>query len=436
MNRFSKPSQDTPDLPHINNAVDLSFPAASPSKTASLPSSNSADSHNSAKAFRPQPIAFKQATAIIDLQALRHNAQHLKKISPKDDLLVAVKANAYGHGIVEVALAIDNIADYFAVANVQEARELRLAGVHSAIVVLSEHITGENIVDYRELRLLPCLFADATLEPQLKLLQEKKLEYWLKINTGMNRLGVSLNKLENSTDLFGSNPPAVVMTHFSESETADNTVSIQQMVCFDQALVCLEQKHKLDLDKLCLSLSNSAATLKKISTRYRQKQVNRCGLALYGISPSDNSLDRQLKPVMSLHARVIDIKHLQAGESVGYGSNWTAKEHSVVATVGIGYGDGYPRHASNGTPVLVNGKAASIVGRVSMDMIGVDVTHLQEEQLVNIGDPVCLWGNVCDKTGEENHTTLNIDAVAKHCDTISYQLLTNVSPRVNRYYVD
>ena len=397
MNRCIKPSQDTPesntDSNHLND---------------------------------PPKTSYNCATAVINLKAISSNANYLRQKSSQDQLLLAIKANAYGHGLVDVARATEDIADYFAVARLNEARKLREPGISIPIVVLSESLDKSNLHHYLDLSLIPCLFSDNLLEDHLNLLCESQLDYWLKINTGMNRLGISPAKLESSKGIFNDKKkPAVVLSHLSESENSDTTTTEQQLALFNQTLRCLEERHALPEEELTVSINNSAATLKRLDNNYRGKQINRCGISLYGSCHKPNSLDSGLESAMSLYAPIIDIRDVPKGQGVGYNSTWKAEKTRRIVTVAIGYGDGYPRHAPNGTPVLVNGQRAKLAGRVSMDMIGVDITDIDNSESVEIGDNVCLWGD-----------GLAVEQIAELSQTISYQLLTGISSRVTRVYIE
>jgi len=404
LNRFSTPSPDT-----LEKNATPSAQSAYPTTTNSHPG-------------KP-PLNISRPTAFINLSALAQNAQQLKLVAPFNRLLLVIKANAYGHGLIDVAKTCQDLTDYLAVARLDEAIPLREAGVSCAIVVLSERLEKNNVADFVKHGLIPCLYSDKDLQEQLSLVTQYTMPYWLKINTGMNRLGLSPDFLiQNASWFTKNNHPNTILTHFSESESSNHQVSQQQIAHFEDILTTLNSDSSITIDNTSLSLNNSAATLKSFATHLGKNQINRCGIALYGVTPQTLPTSMTLSPVMALYAPIIDIHHLQAGDRVGYNGSWAATETCTTATIGIGYGDGYPRQAQNGTPVFIHGEAAELVGRVSMDMITVKLNKRQEN-LVRTGDPACLWGD-----------ELPVEAVAKHCDTIAYDLLTGLNPRVNRVY--
>jgi len=239
----------------------------------------------------------------------------------------------------------------------------------------------------------------------------------------MNRLGLSIELLESTPSLFNTLvKPSTIITHFSESEIEHSKTSNKQIDNFKEAMEVLYKKHGLDKNKTKISLNNSAASTKALGSDFLEKTINRCGIAIYGASPNETPLDDALLPSLSLWAPIIDIHKIKADETVGYNGMWRATEDSIIATIGIGYGDGYPRHAENGTPVLINNQYAKLAGRVSMDMISVDITHLDQDQ-IKVGSLACLWG-------PQN----NVETIAKHAQTISYELLTGIRSRVAKIY--
>lgn len=412
MNRCSKPSLDTPDR-----------------QTA---------------AARPFP-QINSATALIDCSALRNNLSVLSAINPKTATLIAVKANAYGHGLVKVTQALESGIDYVAVSRVNEGSRLRDAGIAKPIIVLSERLTNENAANFQQQRLTPCLFDNEDLEQQLSITAAYELPYWLKVNTGMNRLGISPLNVDSLRSLLiqeGIEFPKVIMSHLSGAEEQDDTPTMQQLELF--GAFC----ESLPFPSSCaISLANSAASIKQYCASQNLQQfdvINRLGISLYGVAPGvTETLDdsNNLQTVMSLYAPVLAIQHVHKGETVGYNGTWTATRDSVIATVAIGYGDGYPRHAKSGTPVLFGQERAALVGRVSMDMIGVDITDLEQRESITAGSVACLWGRslkTCNpsvnSTNNFGTTMLDVTEIARHCDSISYQLLTQISERVKRIY--
>ena len=352
--------------------------------------------------------------AVIDLQALRHNYQLAQSLAPESKTIPMVKANAYGHGAVKVSQALADIAPAFGVACIEEALELRDAGIKQPILLL------EGAFDAAELKLAATKGFWVMVENH----QQKEaiinadlalpLTVWLGVDTGMHRLGFQPEDIAEVYKTLNSSrnisQPIVFTSHFACADDLNNKATLKQIDAFKACAPVTALQ----------SLANSAAIL---AWPKAQREWQRPGYMLYGNSPfavPQENAD-QLKPVMSFESAVISLRTIAAGESVGYTANWTAERDSTIATVTVGYGDGYPRNATNGTPVLINGVRCPLVGRVSMDMITVDVTDLRE---VAIGDKALLWG-----------PELPVNEVASHCDTIGYELLTRMPGRVPRVYL-
>lgn len=352
--------------------------------------------------------------AVIDLQVLRHNYQLAQSLAPESKTIPMVKANAYGHGAIKVSQALADIAPAFGVACIEEALELRDAGIKQPVLLL------EGAFDAAELKLAATKGFWVMIENH----QQKEaiinadlavpLTVWLGVDTGMHRLGflpgdiAEVYKTLNSSRNISQ--PIVFTSHFACADDLKNKATLKQIDAFKACAPVTALQ----------SLANSAAIL---AWPKAQREWQRPGYMLYGNSPfavPQENAD-QLKPVMSFESAVISLRTIAAGESVGYTANWTAERDSTIATITVGYGDGYPRNATNGTPVLINGIRCPLVGRVSMDMITVDVTDLRE---VAIGDKALLWG-----------PELPVNEVASHCDTIGYELLTRMPGRVPRVYL-
>ena len=356
----------------------------------------------------------KTATAQINLAALLHNFNQIKKIAPDSQVLAVLKANAYGHGLVKIAEQLKD-ADAFGVARIEEALALRTGGIVKPIVLL------EGILDANDLPILVANNIETVvhIEQQVALIEQAQLsapiKVWLKVDTGMHRLGLmpdeflaSFQRLQHSENV---KPRLCLMSHFACADEQDNPLNEKQIALFDEVVASIDGEH---------TLANSAALIALPDAR---RDWVRPGLLLYGVSPIAN-VDAQrlsLKPVMTLKSSLIAIrKHLKGG-SIGYGASWTASEDTYIGVVAIGYGDGYPRSAPCGTPVLINGRLVEMVGRVSMDMITVDLGPDPQEQL---GDEVTLWGE-----------GLCVEHIADLCGTISYELLCNVTQRVKYCYL-
>lgn len=345
--------------------------------------------------------------------ALRNNFARVRELAPNSKILSVVKANGYGHGAKWVAQTLSS-SDGFGVAHIEEAKELRESGITQPIILL------EGVFDQEELKLaieLKCDLVVHQLE-QIELLErlqfDESFAVWLKINTGMNRLGFAIAEVDNSWQRLQacSSVKAVhLMTHFACADTAEAPLNDKQWNAF---------KPFIDQYEAVASAANSAAT---VQLPHAQLDWVRPGIMLYGSSPVEGKTAQALglQPVMNFNARVIALQSVAAGESVGYVARWTAENDSLIAVISVGYGDGYPCHAPEGTPVLVAGQSVPLVGRVSMDMITVDVSHLPQ---VSVGDKVELWGD-----------NLSVDEVASAVGTIGYELLCKVTERVRRTYL-
>jgi alanine racemase len=330
--------------------------------------------------------------------------------------MAAVKADAYGHGVVEVAGALDQ-ADGFAVARLEEALQLRAAGITQPLLLLCGPLDSGSLRQCADHGIDIAIHDWHCLQLVLDTTLSQPLSCWLKHDSGMHRLGLNDQQLQQAAlQLKGAKQvdKLLLMTHFSSSEQADPLVTEQQTQQFMQAT-----KHF----NLPRSLANSAAIMQHPASHH---DWVRPGIMLYGANPLPSSVVTaspvDLQAVMTLSSRVVAIRRIKQGESVGYNGRWIASENSVIATLAVGYADGYPRHARNGTPVLINGQRAKLVGTVSMDLITVDISHLAA---VNIGDPAILWGD-----------GLPAEEIADCAGTISYQLFTGVSSRVPRQYIN
>jgi len=348
------------------------------------------------------------ARVTIDLAALRHNLALVRQLCPHSHIMAMVKADAYGHGLLPVAQALAT-ADGFAVARLDEALQLRRAGIAQRILLLG------TLLDRDEL----CLCAQQNIDVTAHdadsvgliddVATQHPLRVWLELDSGMHRLGLAPAEFAAADDRLQKNPGIVELlhwTHFSDAEDLRNDINDRQLAVM-QARTQPER---------AVSIANSASIIARPDTH---ETWVRPGIMLYGINPLEQTHAHALRPAMTLRANVVAIRHIAKGEAVGYNRTWLAQRDSVIATIGIGYGDGYPRHARNGTPVWINGNCVPLAGRVSMDSITVDVT----DHAVRIGDEAELWG-----------ANLSADIVARHADTISYALFTGVTARVDRRY--
>lgn len=353
----------------------------------------------------------RTATAVIDIKALVSNYNSIKLLAPNTNILAVLKANAYGHGLIRIAKNLPE-ADAFGVARIDEALELRAGGITKPIVLLEGFFTEEDLPIIAVNNFETIIHSKEQLTVLEKSQIDTPISVWLKIDTGMHRLGVSPEEFKQFYQQLIScenvKKNIRLMSHFGCADDVENNNTSKQIALFNELTVdTLQEK----------SFANSAAICNFPESHY---QWVRPGLMLYGVSPLDNNLtlscNAKLDPVMTLYSSIIAIRDINAGESVGYGAAWVSKHDTKIAVVAIGYGDGYPRHASNGTPVLINNRIVPLVGRVSMDMITVD---LGKNATDNVGDYVELWGK-----------NLSVSRIAKAANTISYELLCNITRRV------
>ncbi|MEY3714064.1 MAG: biosynthetic alanine racemase [Pseudomonadota bacterium] len=353
--------------------------------------------------------------AVISRSAWRHNLARLKAAAPRAKVLAVIKANAYGHGAIEAARTLD--ADAFGVARLGEGLELRTAGIVAPIVLMEGVFSPDELavaIQYRFDLVVHSAHQIDWLRAH-EMIAATPLVIWLKVNTGMNRLGFDAEELSVAAQRLQSLSIVKeirLMTHFATADEPDHPLTERQLALFEAASAGIAGVR---------SLGNSAGILSGAAT---QGHWIRAGIALYGSSPTveRTASELGLEPVMSLQSEIIALRELKMGDSVGYGATWVAARPTRLAIVAAGYADGFPRSCPSGTPVLVNGHRATLVGRVSMDMITVDVTDIPS---VSIGDPVVLWGG-----------GVSVDEIARCAATIGYELLCRVTGRVPRVYID
>lgn len=412
--------------------------------------------------------------AEIDLSAIRHNFLQAKKHSGNAKLLSVVKADAYGHGVVEVVKTLAFVTDGFAVATVEEAVEVRYALRFLAAESLENSKKKgpekvEPLKNIHRLQQLPIivlssfscptecqLFTDYKLTPVIHNLQQllhlanahqhhksdhknEPQPVWLKVDSGMGRWGIDCHALhhENNSDgninnelsflellaqLCQNNILSVdaVMSHFACSDEVDNDFTNQQVKQFNNQLSII--KKALPEKKISISLQNSAAIMHWPSIN---SDWVRPGIMLYGslAMPDEVKQNYDLLPAMTLKTKVLDIKFIAKGSSIGYGQRFITKRDSVIAYLPCGYADGYPRNIKDNTPVLIDGKRAPIVGRISMDAMAVDITDMADK--VKLGDEVILWGK-----------GLSVDDLQDYTYSIAYELLCRLGSRVPRIYIE
>ncbi|MDP3535563.1 MAG: alanine racemase [Halomonas sp.] len=356
--------------------------------------------------------------AHIDLDALRHNYQLACSCAPQSRSVAVIKADAYGHGARECAHALEADVPAFAVASIEEALHLRSGGIRKPIILLEGIFSADELTLVDQHGFWISVHSEWQVTALLAFSPRQPIPVWLKVDSGMHRLGFSPKEAPAVWQQLANAPQVTalhLMSHFATADAHEGSYFNQQMS------ILTELAEQL---KAPLCLANSPATL---AWPAAHGDWNRPGVMLYGSDPLEvaNDITRQLRPVMSLRSEIIALRELEAGESVGYGGRWRAERRSKIAVVAAGYGDGYDRHAVDGTPVLVNGQRCAIAGKVSMDMLTVDVTDIPDAA---IGSEVVLWGASVDGA------VLPVDEVARYCDTISYTLLTGVLPRAPRRY--
>ncbi len=350
----------------------------------------------------------RPATAVIDLTALRHNLGEVRRRAPGSKVVAVVKADAYGHGAARVLPALAG-ADMLAVACIEEALALREAGATQPILLL------EGVFEADELPLCARLGLELVVhEPgQVRMLEQARLtaplRVWVKVDSGMGRLGfrpeLARAAWEQLADCAAVAPGLRLMSHFASADEPGDEATPRQLARFAALHLPGER-----------SLANSAGL---IGWPTAHGQWVRPGIMLYGVSPMAGRTGGEdgLRPVMTLKTRLIAVKDVRCCEPVGYGAAWRAQKDTRIGIAAIGYGDGYPRHAPSGTPVLVGDRKATLAGRVSMDMLAID---LGPDSTACVGEPVLLWGE-----------SLPVEVIAQHAGTIAYELLCGMTGRVH-----
>lgn len=350
--------------------------------------------------------------AHIDTAALAHNLGVARAAAPHSKVLAVVKANGYGHGLLRVAHAL-RAADGFAVLSIEEAAALRSEGFSHPIVLLEGYFQPDELADIARLRLRPVIHRPDQAEILARAHLPHRLDVLLKIDTGMHRLGVRPAQVAKTLAALQANPNVgriTLMTHFACADEPGIGIAAQMEVF----RACLSVPSGGE-GTLPVTLANSAALL-----RYPETHGNwvRPGIMLYGASPfaDQTGADLGLLPVMHLESRLIAAQRIKKGEAVGYAATYIAERDMNIGVVACGYADGYPRHAGTGTPIVVEGRLTRTLGRVSMDMLAVDLTPVPN---AHIGSRVTLWGD-----------ELPVEHVAHAAGTIAYELLTALAPRV------
>lgn len=354
----------------------------------------------------------RRPQARIDCAALLHNFFQVSQKAPKAKILAVLKANAYGHGLLKVAETLKE-AGAFGVARIDEALMLRAGGVVKPIVLLEGFFHEDELPQVAASNLQVVVHHPSQVDALVQAKLEAPIQVWLKIDSGMHRLGflpeefekayLALQKSENVVK------PMRLMTHFASADDLDSAATSKQLDTFLQTVKGHAGEH---------CIANSAGIF---AWPKSHGDWVRPGLALYGVSPLEGGDARELglRPVMTFSSSVIAVRHVQAGDEVGYSGSWTAPKNTRLAVVAIGYGDGYPRNAGNVCEVLIKGKRYPIVGRVSMDMTTVAIG----DDAIQNGDEVVLWGE-----------GLPVEEIAAKVQTIPYELLCNITSRVEMLY--
>ncbi|MDH3514816.1 MAG: alanine racemase [Gammaproteobacteria bacterium] len=353
----------------------------------------------------------RPARALLDTGALKHNLQQVRRHASSSRVMAVVKANGYGHGLAWVARTLGDSADAFGVSSVDEGLQLREAGVTRPICLLEGFFSADELPLLSRERLEPVIHHVGQVETLATASKELRLSVWLKVDTGMHRLGFPPATAPEVLKKLRAVPSVTnvrLMSHFARAEFPEDPATQKQIDDF------LGLGSSRGMER---SLANSAGIL---SWPASHLDWVRPGIMLYGISPlmERDAASLDLRPVMTLETALIAVQARKKGDPVGYGGDWRCPEDMPVGVAAIGYGDGYPRHAPPGTPVLVNGRRVTTVGRVSMDMITLD---LRSQPQAKVGDPVVLWGK-----------GLPVEEVAESAGTISYELLCHVTERIPR----
>ena len=352
----------------------------------------------------------RAAHVVLNADCAARNLQRIRSLAPEARIMAVIKANAYGHGMVRIARALAGQTDAFAVARTDEALALRDSGVTQRIAVLQGFVCREELEAHQSGGLEPVIHSGWQVELLEKTDLSEPLKVWLKLDTGMHRLGLLpseftelLNRLRHCPNVV---QPVPIMSHLSSADELEDPSTGHQLTLFREATRQVPAER---------SVANSAGLF---GWQEAITEWVRPGISLYGVSPfpERTGIDEQLKPVMTFRTRIISIKTISAGSRVGYGGDWVCPHTTRLGVAAVGYGDGYPRLARSGTPVLVCGQRVPLVGRVSMDMITIDLTECPEAA---VGDLVTLWGE-----------GLPVEEIAREAGTIPYDLLCGITQRV------
>lgn len=351
----------------------------------------------------------RAAHALLDLGAAGRNLRRIRSVVPQARIMAVIKANGYGHGILRMARSLSG-ADAFAVARTDEGLALREGGIIQRIAVLQGFGSRKELEEHAAAELEPVIHSDWQVDILENASLPRPLRIWLKLDTGMHRLGMLpaefddlLARLNGCSNVA---QPIPLMSHLANADEVEDACTEHQLSLFR------------DITRHVVSESSVANSAGLFAWRNARMEWVRPGISLYGVSPfpGRTGVDEDLEPVMTFRTRLISIKQVAAGARVGYGGDWVCPHATRLGIAAVGYGDGYPRLARSGTPVLVHGQRLPLIGRVSMDMITLDLSDCPDAK---VGDLVTLWGE-----------GLPVEEIASQAGTIPYDLLCGVTPRV------
>lgn len=357
----------------------------------------------------------KSATAKISASSLKHNIQVIKQKAPHSKIIAVVKANAYGHGVVFVSSILEPLVDCFGVARLQEALALRSNGIIKPILLLEGFFSANDLAILAVNNIQTVVHCEEQLQALEQANLPNPIKVWLKVDTGMHRLGVHLSQVKHFYQRLQHCPNVLpdigFVSHFSRADELDSDYTQLQLQRFLQATADTQAERSIAASGGILFWANS------------HLEWIRPGIIMYGIAPNEqNGESYGLQPVMTLTSSLIAVREHKQGEPVGYGGAWISPQDTKIGVVAIGYGDGYPRNIPTGIPVYLNGRLVPIVGRVSMDMLTVDLGKNSQDK---VGDEVILWGK-----------ELPIEEIARQTGLLSYELITKLTPRVITEYID
>lgn len=358
------------------------------------------------------------AVVNVNRQAILHNIEYVRRNSPNSSLMAILKANAYGHGIAGIAQLLSDKVDYFGVARLSEALLLRQIGIITPIVLLEGFFPHDEITDLIDFNLQTVVHSSWQIDALNAIKIENQITAWFKIDTGMHRLGFRFDEAQGEFNRLASccvvRKPLNIISHFSSADDFSSDQTSNQCLLLDEFVESISNKSLLDKQSI-------AASGGILAWPNSHRDVIRLGIALYGVSPFENPI-AELHPAMTFKSELIAVRKHKKGESVGYGQIWTSHKETKLGVVAMGYGDGYPRGIPENTPVLINGRRVPIVGRVSMDMIIVDLGLNSSDKP---GDEVIFWGK-----------ELPVEEIAKYTGISAYELLTRLTTRAKVHYID